>query len=99
MFVEDGDPFLLFLLAALRIGITYGIVEFVEGSLAWNEQRAERVVVEQRIQSLLMQCVDIDVGGNGVALGLSMRQPGLNDAGNARVVDPVAPFAKWTEVR
>ena len=99
MFVENGGPFLLLLLAALRIGITYGVVEVVEGSRTWNEQRAEWVVVKQRIQSFLMQRVDIDVGGNGVALCFSMRQPGLDNASNTRVMDPMAPFAKRTEAR
>jgi hypothetical protein len=66
--------------------------------LAWIEECSKRIVVKYRVESLLVQSINVDIGCNSVTLCLGVRQPGLNIPSNARVMNPVATFAKWTVV-
>jgi hypothetical protein len=95
MMVLDSS-FSQFPVAYLRCIVADLIVQIFKSILTWIEERSKRIVVKKGVESLLVQCINVDIGCDSVTLCFSVRQPGLDITSNARVMNPMATFAEWT---
>ena len=78
------------------LGVADEVTEILERILTWGEQRSKRIVVERRVETLLVKSINIDIGSNSVALSLGMRQPRLYGSSNTRIMDSMTTLTKRT---
>jgi hypothetical protein len=89
---QDGTA----LLAKSRLGVADELVEVIVRVGLEREALSKRIVVEDLVETLLMESFDVDVGGNGVALSFRVRKPRLLRSSDTRIMNAAAALSKGT---
>ena len=74
--------------------VAHKTVQVVECISVQVKELSKWIVVKDRKETLLVKSIDVDVGGDSVALSLGVRQPRLSSASRTRIVNAVATLSK-----